>query len=249
MYVPIVLIDFLTPEGILTSYKVEPRHHPLDVVVDRLRDIYRELFSDDDVDLGGTRIYNASNCFVEKQSARIRAFKLYEGECRFSFQFGHMGVPIRSRDGGIYNFVLPPGWRLREIRVVDAYDEKEESLQRKNQFEYKVFWDTECQTSLVDMELRAGRGSFSFIVAGTASLTAVDPEGVAYAEAVETRHGVAQLQEINLLDDEGHHRLADELAEKADWLVLKPNVFGVGINVNEIIRDCIGYFQRKVRRK
>jgi hypothetical protein len=252
MYLDIVLIDVLTPAGILTSYKVRPKYHPRGVVVDRLRDIYPERFSDDGLDIGGTRIYNASTCSIEKMSAHIRAFEVKEADCSFSFQFEHMGIPIgpsREAHGGIYNSVLSPGWRLREIWIVDPYDHKHPSVKSKKQFRYQVIWDTQCKTQMVEMEMRSGRGSFSFIVAGIASLVATDPGTVKYVEASESEWGISRLSDTHLLDEKGKKRLAEELAEKANWLELKPNIFGLGINLNKIIRDSIHYFQRKMRTK
>lgn len=248
MNLDIVLIDFLTPDGVLTSYKVKPKYHPRGVVIDRLRDIYPERFSDDDLDLGGTRIYNASTCSIEKQSSRIRAFEVNEIEPYFSFQFEHMGVPIgpsREAHGGIYHFVLSPGWRFRKIGLVDPYD-RNPTVACKKQFRYQVAWDTQCNTQIIEMEMRSGRGSFSFIVFGTASLVASDPDTTKYVDAFESEWGISRLSDTHLLDKKGKQRLTKELVEKADWLELKPNLFGLGVNLNQIIKDSIMIFRGKV---
>lgn len=251
MNLDIVLIDFLSPDGILTTYKVKPKYHPRGVVVDRLRDIYPDRFSEDDLDLGGTRIYNASNCYIEKQSTRIRAFKLDTTEQCFSFQFEHMGVPIgpsRKGHGGIYNFVLSPRWRLHEIWVVDPYDKKHTSIESKKQFEYRVIWNTQCNTQMIYMDMRSGRGSFSFVIIGKASIVGTDYESSEYVEADESEWGISELSNIHILDKNGEKCLAKELTQKANWLELKPNIFGLGINLNQIIQD-IKLFGNKVRKE
>ncbi len=195
MNLDIVLIDFLTPDGVLTSYRVKPKQYHGSLVVDRLRDISSQRFRDNDRDLGGTRIYNASICDIENHSARIRAFELKKTgiEQYFSFQFERIRVPIgpsKEGHGGIYNFVLYPGWRLRKIRIVDPSDNKYPSVESKDQFRYEVIWDTECNTQMVDMEMGSNQGSFSFIVAGMASLVATDSDTTTYVEASQSSLGI-----------------------------------------------------------
>lgn len=188
-------------------------------------------------------------------SAHIRTFEVKEvkeADRSFSFQFEHMGIPIgpsSEAHSGIYNFVLSPGWQLRKIWIVDPYDYVRPSIESKKQFRYQVVWDTQCETQMVELEMRSGRGSFSFIVAGIASLVATASETVKYVEASESEWGISRLSDTHLLDEKGRQLLVKELAEKADWLELKPNLFGLGINLNNIIRDIIHYFQRKIRAK
>jgi hypothetical protein len=249
MNLDIVLIDILRPDGILTSYKVRPTTGPRGLTMDRLRDIHPDRFGDADLDIGGTRIYNASRCSIDKMTSRLRAFDLGEDGHSFHFQFEHMGVPLgpsRQAHGGAYNLVLPPGWRCRSLFLSDPYDRKHEEVSRKKQFQFSVVWDPECSTQLAEMMMRSSRGSFSFVVAGTASLVAVDASDTRYVEARESKWSVAQLPDSHLIDGEGRDRLASELAEKSDWLELKPNFFGVGVNLNEVLKDAIQFFRKKV---
>ena len=37
----------------------------------------------------------------------------------------------------------------------------------------------------------------------------------------------------------------DTISDKLDYLHLKPNFFGLGIDVNKIIRDTVAHFRRK----
>ena len=246
MYLDIVIIDILDPDGVLRTYKIRPKESGHKVVIDRLRDIYPEKYDDDDLDLGGARIYNSSSCIVERQTARLRSFDAKDSQ--ISFQFEHMGIPLgpsRQAHGGIYNFLLSPGWRLTEIYVSDPYDKKRKHIKNKRQFSYSIEWDTECNVQLIDMQLRSGRGSFSFVIAGVAEL--IGEEKKEFVEAHESDWVVSNIVDNHLIDKDGKAILAQDIAEKSDWLELKPNIFGIGINFNEIIKDSIASFKRKVQ--
>jgi len=245
MYLDIVLIDTLTPDGVMTSFKVTPKHQHQRVLIDRQRDIYPDRFGDE-LDLGGTRIYNSQECSILRTDTRLRAF--VASDHTFSFQFEHMGIPIglsRESHGGIYNLLLAPGFRLVDFCIVDPYDHKHEDIRQKKQFKYDVIWDKECKVQLVEMNLRSNRGSFSFIVHGEAVL--VDSPGEHnFVEAKESGWQVSKLTNKHMLRDDGKQVLAKELAKKVDWIDLKPNVFGIGININEILKSCFKVFKRKV---
>ncbi|MEP7009367.1 MAG: hypothetical protein ABJC13_03510 [Acidobacteriota bacterium] len=249
MNLDIVLIDMLRPDGVLTTYKVLPTAGPRGLTMDRLRDIHPERFGDADLDIGGTRIYNASRCSIDKITSRLRALELGADGHSFRFQFEHMGIPLgpsKEAHGGAYNLVLPPGWRCRSLFFSDPYDRKHEDVSRKKQFQFSVIWDPDCSTQLAEMMMRSSRGSFSFVVAGTASVVAADPSDTQYVEARESQYSVAQLTDSHLIDRDGRDRLAAELAEKSEWLELKPNFFGLGVNLNEVVKDAIRFFRKKM---
>lgn len=251
MNLDIVLIDQLAPDGVLNSYRISPKSDSRRVVIDRLWDIFPDHYGKDDVDLGGTRIYNASQCLIDRFTSRPRAFRADAGNQSFHFQFEHMGIPLGSSKrghGGMYNLVFPPGWRCQELFVSDPYDHGNPHLPERKQFQHSVIWDPECSTQLVEMSMRSGRGSFSFIVSGTVSIVSAGSTS-AYLEARESSYSVKQLSDVRILDKRGRDRLSQELAEKSDWLELKPNVFGVGVNLNQVVKDAIRFFQKKVAQK
>ncbi len=241
----IVLIDTLTPDGVMTSFKVTPKDQHQRVLIDRYRDIYPDRFGDE-LDLGGARIYNSQECSILRTDTRLRAFNA--GDSTLSFQFEHMGIPVgpsRQAHGGIYNLVIAPGFRLVDFRIVDPYDQKHEDIRQKKQFQYNVIWDKECKVQLVEMDLRSNRGSFSFIAQGEAVL--VDSPGEHnYVEAQESEWRVSNLTSHSMLRGGGKKVLSKELAKKVDWIELKPNIFGLGININEILKTCFKVFKRKV---
>lgn len=248
MYLEIVIIDILEPDGLLCTYKIRPKTREDRVVIDHLTDIYPERFNNDDLDLGGTRIYNSSGCSIERLAVKIRAFSSTDN--KIDFRFEHVGIPLgpsRESHGGIYNFLLSPGWRLTEFYLSDPYDKKYEDIKKKKQFKYQATWDKECNVQLVNMDLRSGRGSFSFIASGSAMLfDSVNEQS--FIEADESDWAVSRITDNHLLDGNGKKALAIDIAEKSDWLELKPNVFGIGINLNQIVKDSISAFKRKLQK-
>jgi len=248
MYLDIVIIDILEPDGLLRTYKIRPKTREGRVVIDRLSDIYPERFNNDDLDLGGTRIYNSPGCSIEMLASKIRAFDSTDN--KMNFRLEHMGIPLgpsRESHGGIYNFLLSPGWRLTEFYLSDPYDKKYEDIKKKKQFRYQAIWDKECNVQLVNMDLRSGRDSFSFIASGSAML--IDNEDKhQFVEADESDWAVSHVIDNHLLDGNGKKALALDMAEKSDWLELKPNIFGIGINLNQILKDSISAFKRKLQK-
>ena len=139
MNLDIVIIDTLTPDGILSSFKVAPIHENQRVLIDKYRDIYPDKFNEE-VDLGGTRIYNSKECLIFRTDTHLRAFN--EVDSTFSFQFEYMGIPIgpsREGHGGIYNFILAPGFRLIDFCIVDPFDYKHKDIRQKNNFNTMLF--------------------------------------------------------------------------------------------------------------
>ena len=248
MYLDIVLIDVLDPDGVLRTYKIKPKDKNDRVIIDRIRDVYPEHFDSDELDMGGNRIYNSSQCKIETQAAKLRNFKHINNS--IFFQFEHMGIPLgpsREAHGGIYNFLLAPGWRLSELYISDPFDKTNENLKNKKQFRYSPSWDSTCSVQLIDMELRSGRGSFSFIVSGVASLAESDDDK--FIDSYKSDWKITNLMNNHLIDEQGKKVLSKELAEKADWLELKPNIMGIGINFNQIIKDSIATFRRKMQKE
>ncbi len=58
------------------------------------------------------------------------------------------------------DFLLPPHWRLRDLKIVDPYDNSSEIMSEKKEFRYSVYWDEEYEIQMIEMELRSNRGSF-----------------------------------------------------------------------------------------
>jgi hypothetical protein len=244
MYLSIVLIDTLTPDGILTSFEVKPKECGSFVSIDRYRDIHPEIFGND-LDLGGTRIYNSNKCSISRTDTHLRAFEVDNN--KFSFQFEHMGIPVGYVNDiirGHYNLVLPPGFRLTDFSIVDPYDRKHKDLNKKKKFRYNVIWDRECKVQLIEMSLESQRGTFSFIAYGSFVLVDVLVE-YDFIEAEEYDWKVSYLTSCVQKDD-GKKILVDEIVKKIDWVELKPTIFGIGININSILKDCIDVFRRKI---
>ena len=94
-----------------------------------------------------------------------------------------MYIPVESSDSGgcgFYNFILPIGYRFTELHIVDPFDKRGKEIKEKKHFIYDVFYDSEKKMQVVQMQLRSGRGSFSFYLTGKASIENVSTGFVDY---------------------------------------------------------------------
>jgi hypothetical protein len=158
-----------------------------------------------------------------------------------------MGIPIGSSKeahGGIYNFLLGPHWRLTDLYISDPYDTSKKEISKKKQLRYSIHWDTECNVQIVEMDLRSRRGSFSFILGGSAEL--YDNSDLKFLAANESEWAIDHIANHYFFEDKGRDKVINDIASKSDWLVLQPNIFGLGINLNAIIKDSITTFKRKI---
>lgn len=251
MYLAVVLIDYISPEGVLTTYRITPLNDNGSVVIDRLRDIDIKFDSKDSINIGGTRVYNASTCSIQIQQTKLRKFRLNESKDSIDFYLEHMGIPVgspRQGSGGFYNLVLPPNFRFTKLHIVDPYDKSNPELHQKRHYQYDTVWDTTCNTSLTTMRLSSRWESFSFMLLGQAKV--FEPEKASeYLNCRDSTYAVSDLLDYEIISPKARKALADDIANKTEWLELKPNIAGLGINLNAIIRDSIKAFQRKIREK
>lgn len=251
MYLAIVLIDYISPDGVLTTYRITPLDDHSPVVIDRLCDIDIEFDSKDSINVGGTRVYNASTCSIQIQQTRLRKFGVKESETEIDFYLEHLGIPVgspRQSSGGFYNLVLPPNFRFTDLHIVDPYDKAHSEIRQKRHFKYNTFWDTTCNTSLTTMLLSSRWESFSFMLLGQAKI--FEPAKASeYLECGDSTDAVSNLLNYGLISPKARKALAEDIADKSEWLELKPNIAGIGINLNAIIKDSIKAFQRKIREK
>jgi len=68
-----VIIGSLTPHGVLTSFKVKPLNKSNKNLADRYREIYPNKY-DNEVDMGGIRIYNSKVCSILKTNTKVQSF-------------------------------------------------------------------------------------------------------------------------------------------------------------------------------
>lgn len=244
MYIDIVIVDYLDIDGVLYSYKITPKFRRERVRIDRLIDIDPDFRTGPEIDVGGLRIYNSESCSIVLDKTKLRTVSIMNDV--INFQFEHMGIPTH---GGYYNLLLPPNFRLIDIHLVDPYDRKHEKIEDKKHFQYNVYWDKSCSTSLVTMQLRTVRGSFSFIAKGSAKIFDPTKEKGQFLSCDETEYGIASVLNIHILDDKARKILSEKIAEKVDWIVLKPNIFGIGVNLNQIIKDAVKSFKKKIRER
>lgn len=232
MNLSIVLTDFLGKQGILKTYRFIPTNEWNRVVVDRIDDIDSDVKGDTDQDIGLLRIYNSDKCKLITTSCKIKNFEQHQNGC-ISFQFEHMYVPVEtSMYGGCgeYSFILPFGFRLTDLHIVDPFDKSSPNIETKKHFRYDIYWDTQKKIQAVQMNLLSRRGSFSFVV-----------KGVAEEYNQETIYLPCVENEI-VFDRNLSEYFFDKEIKKSFWrnlkesIILEPNFNGIGIDLKNLFK-------------
>ena len=241
MYLKILLIDYLTPDGVLTSYRVYPKYDGGAVVIDRLADVIGAPFGVHDRDVGGARLYNSDKVEIRKIQTRIRAFR--RDGSGFDFGIEHMGLDVgftKRAEGGMYYFIAPHGFRATGLYVADPYDRRTSDDYARKQFRYQLYWDTRFSSQVVEMDLRSSRGTFSFRLGGKFSPYTEDASflGCHEAESIVNR-ATGDWH----LGDGGQKALSRDMASVLDSIELKPKLFGVGIDVPKFVKTIVGLFR------
>lgn len=241
MYLKILLIDYLTPDGVITSYRVFPKYNGGAVVIDRLADVRGTPFGAHDRDIGGARLYNSDKVEVHRSQTQIRAFE--RTGTRFEFGIEHMGLDVgysKRAEGGVYYFIAPHGFRATDLYVSDPYDRRTADDYERKQFQYGLYWDTRFTSQVVEMHLRSSRGTFSFRLGGKFS---PHTEAAPFLECQEDESIVSRATGDWHLGDEGQKAIKRDMASVLDSVELKPKVFGVGLDVPKFVKTIIGLFR------
>ena len=229
MNLSILLTDFIDNTGVLKTYRFVPVNPYNKVVIDRIEDICTDVKGNTDKDIGRIRIYNSDKCELISTTCKIRKFSV-DNFGKIHFCLEHINIPLESSETGscgIYNFVLPVGYKLTELHIADPFD-KSPQIEHKKHFKYDVFYDEENKLQIVDMQLRSRRASFSFILKGEASNELDLNEFIDYEK-----------QKI-YLDKDVHQFFFDEGIRKSFWqsikesLLLEPNFNGIGIDLKKL---------------
>lgn len=230
MNLSILLADFIDTQGLLKTYRFVPINQYNRVVVDRLSDICTDIKGNTDKDVGLLRVYNSDKCQLISTTCKIKDFS--NSSNKISFSLEHMYVPVESSrygSSGIYNFILPIGFRLTKLHIVDPFDSNK-SLKKKKHFNYEIFYDCESKLQVVQMQLCSTRGSFSFMLKGGASIESDEKKYIDYKE-----------QSINL-DDDIQEFFFDDGIKKSFWkslkesVLLEPNFNGIGIDLKKLFK-------------
>jgi hypothetical protein len=249
MHLDVVLVDYLEPDGKLTTFTITPGEEHRRVAIERLRDIRPGTLPRAAVDLGGARIYDSPRSVITCHSAMLRLIEQHNAD--LSFRFSHLGIPVSPYSAhclGAYDLLLAPGWRLTTLDIFEATPTGEVDPGHTKPLLHAATWDPECLTQLSSMTFGSEAGTFSFIVEGSAA--PYDPdEPSQYLMAVEDAHSVARMPQKFRLDEDGRvvfsHKLC-EIAEMADWLELKPGAFGIKINLTKMVKDCLVKLREKL---
>lgn len=233
MNLSILLTDFIDVQGVLKTYRFIPINQYNKVVVDRISDICTDIKDNTDKDVGLLRVYNSDKCELFTTTCKIKDFSISNSN-KITFCFEHMYIPVESSKTGscgIYNFILPVGFRLTNLHIVDPFDNSNEKLEQKKHFIYDVFYDKENKIQMVQMQLRSCRGSFSFRLKGEAEFDGNDKECINYCE------------EKIYFDKDIHEFFFDDGIKKSFWknlkesLLLEPNFNGIGIDLKKLFKN------------
>ena len=233
MYVATVIFDFVNPEGLINSVKVNSKENQDQIIIDRLEDIIQEG-NPSKGDLSGTRIYNIDDCKINISESKIKAFKKENN--KISFELEHMGIPLSpnySYTIGYYNLVLPAGYKFTKLIIADPYSDGQK-LEDKKEFKYDLKHDIKLDTQLVSMELRSRRDTFSFILSGEAEI--LTESEIKNGKAVQYESMENILSENKYRHIGGGQFLPAFLDGATDIIDIKPNFFGIGINFNALIK-------------
>lgn len=250
MYLELFKIDFLDLEGKITSFTLTPQKNKngtnkvrVDSVVE-----YRGAKVQNTKVFGSYIIYNYNDCNLEKTETPPNInFYFDKKENSICFEYRHMYIPLRSSARGyvgLWNLILPAGWRITELYLSDPFD-KNKDVKKKKQFNHKLYWDKQNHIQSIEMELRSVRGSFSFIVKGKAINISniIEPTKENLIPSDEDNYGFGTLEDISLSHSKGEGII--RYLQNNNLLELKPNIGGLGVNINEIIN----YFLKKSRSK
>lgn len=234
MNLSIVLNDFIGMNGVLKTYRFIPINQYNRIVVDKISDIHLDVKGNTDQDVGLLRIYNSDTCQLTTTSCMIKEFYKMEGNNKIKFSFEHMYIPVElssSGSCGIYNLILPISYKFLSLHIVDPFDRRNESIETKKHFKYNVYLDKEKELQIVQMELRSGRGSFSFVVHGEAEKYRED----------NCKYIVSTDSNISL-DEDIRDFFFDEGIKASFWrnikeaIRLEPSFYGIGIDFKKLFK-------------
>ncbi|MBD8591205.1 hypothetical protein IFT92_26055 [Peribacillus simplex] len=240
MYLEIVKTDFLSLDGTISSFTLTPQKDSVQsdkIRVDRVVEFERTRVNRDK-ELGGNIIYNFNDCTISRtDTPPNRNFQIDDINGLFSFEYNHMNIPLGPTNqgiGGRWNLILPKGWRLTELYIADPYH-REERVEYKRQFRHSVCWDISNDIQLVEMELRSRRGSFSFIVKGTARKF-TNQEEISYISSTDSDFGFKELCDVPSFDIHGRFIRVNKLEKILKCIEAKPGAFGFTIDLKEIVK-------------
>lgn len=243
MYLELVKTDFLNSDGTVTSFTHTPKkdaNGTNKIRVDSSIE-YKRTREHRNKEVGSHIIHNFIDCHLEKTiTPPNKNYKIDSTEKFMCFEYNHMYIPLgpsNRGNAGRWSLILPEGWRLTELYLSDPFDSRAEEVERKKQFNHKVYWDTQNLIQLIEMDLRSRRGSFSFIVKGKAiNITKIsEPTQTNFINCEESILGLKALNKVSI----GLSDRFNNLEKINNFLELKPNFAGLGVNINEIINHLI----------
>lgn len=217
MYLDVVMVDFLAHHGSRTTYSVRPKVPQERVVIESTQDLRADMLSPNTDSAAAVTFLNLSDCTVRKVITHPQSFEQKEHGKRFSFQVVTKGVPVgpsRRGHGGMYNLMLPSGWRLTHLNVVDPMDERQEELKQKKPLAHLVLWDSAKEVQVVQVEMRSRWGSFSLAIIGEAVL--VTRQDSQFINSCEGEWGFAEVSHLDEVSRGAAEKVTTEVIRLAN---------------------------------
>jgi hypothetical protein len=114
MYICLGLIERLSEDGVLQTFRIAPRGGDGSVVVDWLRNIEPSHRPPGSADLGPFRIYDFQECVLQVIESRPRTVRFQNDTVEFSFE--HHSLPIPNGPA-YYSLSLPPAYSFRDLDI------------------------------------------------------------------------------------------------------------------------------------
>jgi hypothetical protein len=231
MYLTNVTIDIITEDKKLRTISIFPKRTNERVIIEHVQNLNS---SDNNTGFGTIQIFNKEDCKIKVNELELATIQ--DNGTKLTFSTEHMGLPLGQPNGyptGIYNFILPTNYFLHDLHIVDPYDKKDKDIDKKH-FQYEIFWDKKQKRQVVRMYLRSARyDTFSFKIFGSASKEKPTNQSLKVEEADNIIANIADTAyEISF-----GQRAKKIIKTICEYLELKPNISGLGVNLNKIIDD------------
>lgn len=233
MYLTSIIIDIISDDKKLKTITIFPRRTNEKVIVEHLSNLNS---SKDKSTFGTVQIYNLDNCKIKVNELDLKA--IHGNGADLFFSIDHIGIPIGNPSKhpmGMYNLILPQQYNLQDFHIVDPYDDKKNDIEKKH-FQYETLFDNKQNRHVVKMYLHSAKyDTFSLKVFGSASKEKVINSSL---NVINGKNIIADIADSNYEYSFGK-KAKKFIKNLSKYLELKPNVVGIGLNINSILEDQI----------
>lgn len=162
MNLQFVLMDLITKDGKLKTYRFQPIHQWISILVDRLDDIVIDDKSRMDRDAGLLRIYNSNKCSLSTTKCKLKNFEKFNDCITASFEHLYMNVGSGGGAGACYSFMLPISYKFTSLSIKDPYN--------KENYIYNIYHDSNLHLQIVQLIMQPSNNYCSFTLSFQAAI-------------------------------------------------------------------------------